>query len=98
MNSQFDQFQPDRVQRQSTETPFFEDVTVSSGWEGMTTEKSFEKLNGEIREALGFLGAEVTGFMRGKFGERQGCRISFVIVSADGTESVRGRSTWRRFR
>jgi len=82
----FEAFQPDKTQKQSSEIPFFEDVAVSSGWEGMTTQKSFEKLNGEIREALGFLGAEVTSFMRGTFGKRQGCRISFVIVSADGTE------------
>lgn len=86
MNNQFDAFQPDKTQKQSAEVPFFEDITTSSGWEGMTTQKSFEKLTGEIREALGFLNAEVTAFMRGKFGERQGYRISFVIVSADGAE------------
>jgi hypothetical protein len=86
-NTMFSDFQPDKAQKQSEETPFFDDINVGSGWEGMTTQKSFEKLNGEIREALGFLGAEVTSFMRGKFGQdRQGYRISFVIVSADGTE------------
>jgi hypothetical protein len=89
MNNQvdpFDAFQPDKSQRSITEAPFFEDISTQSGWEGMTTQKSFEKLTGEIREALGFLGAEVTSMMRGKFGTRQGYRISFIIVSADGTE------------
>ncbi len=86
MNNQFDPFQPDKSQKSLAETPFFEDIGVSSGWEGMTTQKSFEKLTGEIREALGFLGAEVTSFQRGKFGERQGYRISFIIVGKDSTE------------
>jgi hypothetical protein len=86
MNNQFDNFEPDKSQKTTTETPFFEDISTLSGWEGMTTEKSIEKLTGEIREALGFLGAEVIAMMRGKFGTRQGYRITCVISSADGTE------------
>ena len=82
----FDAFQPDKKQGPSRDTPFFEDITLNSGWEGMTTQKSLEKLTGEIREALTFLGAEVTGFLRGTFGDRPGYRISFVKVSADGSE------------
>jgi len=77
----FDAFQPDK--QKPVEAPYFEDITVSGGWEGMSTGKSFDKLKEEIEKALNLLDAKVTGFVRGTFGKRQGYRVSFILVTPD---------------
>ena len=72
-------FEPEN--RKSTETPYFEDVSGDVGYRGYSTQKSVEKLQGEVTNAISNLGGYVINVQRGKFIDERGRgRFGFVFV------------------
>lgn len=73
---------------QSVSVPYFEDARASDGWQGQSTTKTLDKLQDEIRAALGRMGGAVSGFQRGTFHAnnqtREGYQIHYAIKAEKG--------------
>ena len=73
--------------QEAKEVPFFKDTTSKGGWAGHTTDKSIDKLQFEVKEAISLLGGTVTGFMKGTFSgknPRDGYRVHYIMQSPNG--------------
>lgn len=68
--------------------PYYEDASSSLGVVGHATSKKERELKVEIERAMGHLGASVTLFQPGKFGDRYGYRIEFSWGGARGRIDV----------
>lgn len=81
-------FTPKQQQSQSVTVPYFEDARASDGWQGQSTTKTLDKLQDEIRAALGRMGGAVSGFQSGTFNVngqvREGYQIHYAIHTANG--------------
>jgi hypothetical protein len=82
-------FAPDKSNDNPQEVPYFEDVKASEGWQGQSTQKDITTLKGEISTSIARLGGLVSGFERGKFGNRQGYRIHYVM-EVPNNKSIQG--------
>src|SRR5574342_1064675 len=73
------QFEPEG--RKSSEAPFFEDISGDVGYRGYSTQKSIEKLQSEVTNAISNLGGYIINVQRGKFIDERGrSRFGFVFV------------------
>ncbi len=68
--------------------PYFEDASSLLGVIGHATQRSEQELRVEIELAMGHLGAAVSFFQPGKFGDRYGYRIEFMWRGARGRIDV----------
>jgi len=68
--------------------PYFEDASSILGVIGHSTQRSEQELRVEIERAMGHLGAGVSFFQPGKFGNRYGYRIEFIWRGARGRIDV----------
>lgn len=81
-------FIPDTPKDKVFSVPYFDDVKASDGWQGQSTSKSIERLQGEIMDAILRLGGKVTRFVKGKFVvsglSREGFQIHYFIKGSNG--------------
>lgn len=68
--------------------PYFEDASSMLGVIGHSTQRSERELQVEIERAMGHLGAGVSFFQSGRFGDRYGYRIEFMWRGAKGRIDV----------
>jgi hypothetical protein len=68
--------------------PYFEDASSVLGVIGHSTQRSEKELRIAIELAMGHLGASVSLFQAGKFGDRYGYRIEFIWRGARGRIDV----------
>ena len=74
------QFEPENRSR-SSEAPFFEDISGDVGYRGYSTQKSIEKLQSEVTNAISNLGGYIINVQRGNFIDDRGrSRYGFVFV------------------
>lgn len=64
--------------------PYFEDAKREDGWQGHTTTKSIKTLQAEISNSISRLGGMVSSFRKGKFGNRDGFQILYMIDTPNG--------------
>lgn len=96
-------FVPD-TPKDEVKVPYFDDVSKEDGWQGHTTTKSLKVLQAEISNAIARLGGHVSSFQGGKFGDRDGFQIHYLMSSTDGAAipgriniaALPVRSSWRR--
>jgi len=81
-----DDFVPD--DQENVSVPYFEDASSMIGVIGHSTQRTERELQVEIERAMGYLGAGVSFFQSGKFGDRYGYRIEFVWRGAKGRIDV----------
>lgn len=72
-------FQRDKPTHEPDRVPFFEDATTENGWQGHTTGKTLETLKTDVRMLISRLGGEVTDIEKGRFGDRIGYRVSYIV-------------------
>lgn len=83
-------FEPEK--KESVEAPFFEDISGDVGYRGYSTQKSIEKLQSEVTNAISNLGGYILNVQRGKFVDERGRgRFGFVFVFS--IEGPGGRGT-----
>ena len=80
------EFIPD--ERDELNVPYFEDASSMLGVIGHSTQRSEQELRIEIERAMAHLGATVSFFQPGKFGDRYGYRIEFLWRGAKGRIDV----------
>lgn len=80
-------FKPDSEGEEMV-VPFYEDANNADGVIGYSTQRSQKELRSMITVAFGRLGAIVTSFQSGKFGNRYGFRIHFVYNGSEGRIDV----------
>ena len=90
------EFIPDKDPKENI-IPYFEDAKNADGVMGYTTGKSIKELKAMITGSFGRLGGSVTGFVTGKFGNkeqgeqvRHGYLIDFTFKGAAGRMKVAG--------
>lgn len=87
-------FIPETPKDNIPEVPYYDDVTSENGWQGMSTTKSIERLQGEVKYRLDRLNGIVRRFQPGQFhiGDhvRDGYRIHYFIEAPTG-ELISGR-------
>jgi hypothetical protein len=72
-------FEPEN--KKGLEAPYFEDISGDVGYRGYSTQKSIEKLQSEVTNAISNLGGYIINVQRGKFiDERARSRFGFVFV------------------
>lgn len=81
----FESFISDQSKKAPSIVPYFDEVKASDGWQGYTTTKSTDTLKAEVMTAMSRLGGLISGFEKGKFGERHGFRIHYTIEAENGT-------------
>lgn len=73
-------FEPEDA-KTAPEAPYFEDISGDMGYKGMYTEKSLERLQGEVTNAISNLGGYIVNVQRGKFIDEKGRgRFGYVFV------------------
>lgn len=77
-------FIPD-TPKEEAKVPFFEDAKKEDGWQGHTTTKSIGRLQAEITNSMGRMGGMVSSFRKGRFGERDGYQIVYMMETPQGT-------------
>gem|GEM_PF-1748413 len=79
---------PDENQPAALDVPYVDDLRKADGWQGHSTQKSYETLKSEVTEAISKLGGTVHGIQRGEFTinkiKRPGVIIRYSLEGPDG--------------
>lgn len=81
-------FIPEETNEASEPIIFFEDARAEDGWAGQSTDKSYDRLKGEIMNEINRLKGTVTRWMRGMYEihghERPGIQIHYEVAGPNG--------------
>jgi len=82
-------FIPEETDEASEPIIFFEDARSEDGWAGQSTDKSYDRLKGEIMNEINRLKGTMTRWIRGVYQiaghERPGIQIHYEVAGPNGT-------------